>query len=323
MRLRVERPVGEEWKAVRRAWPARVTIRTRDDAEAAVVDPRPASAAVIPSDPAWHVAGGPDKLRTWALAWGDGGGYAGLFQLGLLDDLFVLAGHCYDGGVIAGAVAGRSDRSVGDSNVLALDEGTETAWPRVLDGAHRHCRWSAMTAAMAWRPRSAVTSSRSVRCGSGCTADGCPVALGGTARRRMRCIARRRGVLVRARSGVPRTLRGAAAVVRPPGSAGPAGGCVQISSACGLLRTPFSASRAERGARPDRGCGAPVLCASRGQGLPWVAVDTSSAGRSRTPRPRRSVRCACPVGRPAGEWLRHVGPVRQAGSGRMAAPCGQ
>ncbi|MET7498609.1 hypothetical protein [Streptomyces sp900116325] len=73
------------------------------------------------------MAGGPDKLRTWALAWDDGDGYAGLFQLGLLDDLFVLAGLCYDGGAIAGAVAGRSDRSVGDSDVLALDEGTEAA----------------------------------------------------------------------------------------------------------------------------------------------------------------------------------------------------
>lgn len=44
MCLRVERPAGGKWKAVRRAWPTRVTIRTRDDAEAGTVDPRPARA---------------------------------------------------------------------------------------------------------------------------------------------------------------------------------------------------------------------------------------------------------------------------------------
>lgn len=39
--------------------------------------------------------------------------------------------------MIAGAIASRSDEVVGISNVFALDGGTETAWPLVLDAAHQ------------------------------------------------------------------------------------------------------------------------------------------------------------------------------------------
>ena len=100
---------------------------------------RPASAPTIPSDLAWDVAGDPDTLRAWALAWDDGDGNADLFRPELLDDpaTFVLAGQSPGGRVIAGAVASRSDQVVGISNVFALDGGPDAAWPLVLDAVHR------------------------------------------------------------------------------------------------------------------------------------------------------------------------------------------
>ncbi len=100
---------------------------------------RPASAPTIPSELAWDVAGDPDMLRAWALAWDDGDGNADLFRTELLDDpaTFVLAGQSPGGRVIAGAIASRSDEVVGISNVFALDGGAEAAWPLVLDAVHR------------------------------------------------------------------------------------------------------------------------------------------------------------------------------------------
>ncbi|WP_424863589.1 hypothetical protein [Streptomyces sp. MMS24-I29] len=96
---------------------------------------RPARAPAPAAGLSWDVAGDPDTLRTWALAWDVGGGDAGLFRPELLDDRasFVLAGRSTDGRVVAGAVASRSDRAVGISNVFALDGGPDTAWPVVLD----------------------------------------------------------------------------------------------------------------------------------------------------------------------------------------------
>ncbi|NUP36599.1 MAG: hypothetical protein HOY76_06140 [Streptomyces sp.] len=96
---------------------------------------RPASAPAPASDLAWDVAGDPDMLHAWALAWDDGDGNADLFQPELLDDpaTFVLAGQSADGRVVTGAVASRSDQAVGISNVFALDGGPDAAWPVVLD----------------------------------------------------------------------------------------------------------------------------------------------------------------------------------------------
>ncbi|MPY49347.1 hypothetical protein [Streptomyces acidicola] len=100
---------------------------------------RPASAPAIASDISWDVAGDPDSLRAWALAWDDGDGNADLFRTELLDDpaTFVLAGQSVDGRVVAGAVASRSDQVVGISNVFALDGGLDLAWPVVLDAVHQ------------------------------------------------------------------------------------------------------------------------------------------------------------------------------------------
>lgn len=99
---------------------------------------RPASAPATASDLAWDVAGAPDTLRAWALAWDDGDGNADLFRPELLDDpaTFVLCGRSADGGVVAGAVASLSDRVVGISNVFSLDGGPDVAWPVVLDAVH-------------------------------------------------------------------------------------------------------------------------------------------------------------------------------------------
>ncbi|MBA2951885.1 hypothetical protein [Streptomyces himalayensis] len=96
---------------------------------------RPASAPAPVSDLALDVAGDPDMLHAWALAWDDGDGNADLFRPELLDDPanFVLAGQSADGRVVAGAVASRSDQVVGISNVFALDGGPDAAWPVVLD----------------------------------------------------------------------------------------------------------------------------------------------------------------------------------------------
>jgi hypothetical protein len=99
---------------------------------------RPASAPAIASDLVWNVAGDPDTLRAWALAWDDGDGNADLFRPELLDDpaTFVLAGQTPGGRVIAGAVASRSDHVVGISNVFARDGGPDAAWPVVLEAVH-------------------------------------------------------------------------------------------------------------------------------------------------------------------------------------------
>lgn len=99
---------------------------------------RPASAPAIASDLAWDVAGDPDTLRAWAHAWDDREGNADLFRPELIDDpaTFVLAGRTARGRVIAGAVASRSDQVVGISNVFALEDGPDAAWPVVLDAVH-------------------------------------------------------------------------------------------------------------------------------------------------------------------------------------------
>ncbi|MCP9958928.1 hypothetical protein [Streptomyces sudanensis] len=100
---------------------------------------RPADAPTPASDLAWDVVEDPDLLRAWALAWDDGDGNADLFRPELLDDpaTSVLAGRSPDGRVVSGAVASRSDRVVGVSNVFALDGGPDAAWPFVLDAVGR------------------------------------------------------------------------------------------------------------------------------------------------------------------------------------------
>ncbi|MEF9906068.1 hypothetical protein [Streptomyces sp. P9-A2] len=100
---------------------------------------RPASTPAPASGLDWDVAGDPDTLRAWALAWDDGNGNADLFRPELLDDpaIRVLAGQSADGRVIAGAVASLSDHMVGISNVFALDGGPDAAWPVVLDAVNR------------------------------------------------------------------------------------------------------------------------------------------------------------------------------------------
>lgn len=99
---------------------------------------RPATEPAGTPDLAWAVAGDPDALRDWALAWDEGNGAADLFRPGLLDDpaTFVLAGRSADGRVAAGAVASRSGQVVGVSNVFAHDGGPDAAWPDVLNAVH-------------------------------------------------------------------------------------------------------------------------------------------------------------------------------------------
>ncbi|MFG3140658.1 hypothetical protein ACGFZA_31190 [Streptomyces sp. NPDC048211] len=100
---------------------------------------RPAGAPALTPHLAWDVARTPDALRAWALARDGAEGNADLFRPELLDDpaTFVLAGRSADGGVVAGAVASRSADAVGVSNVFALDDDPDTAWPGVLDTVHR------------------------------------------------------------------------------------------------------------------------------------------------------------------------------------------
>ncbi|MFI0960526.1 hypothetical protein ACH4S8_03745 [Streptomyces sp. NPDC021080] len=99
---------------------------------------RPPKGPAGPPTLAWTVAGDPDTLRDWALAWDDGDGHADLFRPELLGDpaTFVLAGRSADGRVTAGAVASRGDHVVGISNVFARDGGPDTAWPDVLNAVH-------------------------------------------------------------------------------------------------------------------------------------------------------------------------------------------
>ncbi|WP_425472461.1 hypothetical protein [Streptomyces hawaiiensis] len=93
-------------------------------------------AAPEPAGLAWDVVGDRDALRTWALAWEDGSGDAGLFRAGLLADpeTFVISGRSAGGRVVVGAVATRSERVVGVSNVFGPPH---TAWPLVLHAAGR------------------------------------------------------------------------------------------------------------------------------------------------------------------------------------------
>ncbi|KOW00128.1 hypothetical protein ADK65_16285 [Streptomyces sp. NRRL B-1140] len=98
---------------------------------------RPAGAATAAPDLEWDVAGDPDTLRAWALAWDDGAGNADLFRPGLLaePETFVILGRAAgdtEGAVVAGAVASRSEQVVGVSNVFARDGGPDAAWPLVL-----------------------------------------------------------------------------------------------------------------------------------------------------------------------------------------------
>lgn len=99
---------------------------------------RPASAPVIAPDLDWRLATDPGTLHAWALAWDNGDGNADLFQPELLDDpaTFVLAGQSAGRRVVAGAVASRSDQVVGISNLFALDDGPDAAWPVVLEAVH-------------------------------------------------------------------------------------------------------------------------------------------------------------------------------------------
>ncbi|GHD13007.1 hypothetical protein GCM10010313_37340 [Streptomyces violarus] len=121
--------------------------------------PAGAGAPVIEPDAPdllWDVAGDPDTLRAWALAWDDGAGHADLFRTGLLTDpeTFVILGRSAadpdpdtdpdtdadadaDGRVVAGAVASRSEHVVGVSNVFARDGGPDAAWPVVLHALAR------------------------------------------------------------------------------------------------------------------------------------------------------------------------------------------
>ncbi|MFQ6146031.1 hypothetical protein ACLMNJ_23645 [Streptomyces seoulensis] len=100
---------------------------------------RPAGAPAGAPELAWDVVRAPRALRAWALAWDGGAGEADLFRPELLDDpaTFVLAGRTADGRVTAGAVASRSERVLGISNVFAADGGAAAAWPGVLHTAHR------------------------------------------------------------------------------------------------------------------------------------------------------------------------------------------
>ncbi|MBB4922633.1 hypothetical protein [Kitasatospora kifunensis] len=100
---------------------------------------RPAGAPVTAPELAWEAAHDAETLRAWAAAWDDGDGNADLFRPELLDDgaTFVLAGRSADGRVVAGAVASRSEKVVGLSNVFALDGGADAAWPGVLEAVHR------------------------------------------------------------------------------------------------------------------------------------------------------------------------------------------
>lgn len=97
---------------------------------------RPAGAPASSSGRAWTVVDTPEALRAWALAWDAAN--ADLFRADLLDDpeTFVIAGMSADGRVVAGAVASRSDRVVGVSNVFAVDGGSDAAWPVVLEAMH-------------------------------------------------------------------------------------------------------------------------------------------------------------------------------------------
>ncbi|MCT9140972.1 hypothetical protein [Streptomyces violarus] len=93
-----------------------------------------------PPDLVWDVAGDPDTLGAWALAWDDGAGHADLFRTGLLTDpeTFVILGRSADDGrVVAGAVASRSEHVVGVSNVFGQDGGPDAAWPVVLHALAR------------------------------------------------------------------------------------------------------------------------------------------------------------------------------------------
>lgn len=112
--------------------------------EAQWIHRRAGAPAAEPGRPdlVWDLAGAPDTLRAWALAWDDGAGDADLFRPGLLadPDTFVIQVRSADGAdgrVVAGAVASRSEHVVGVSNVFGRDAGPDAAWPVVLQALAR------------------------------------------------------------------------------------------------------------------------------------------------------------------------------------------
>nr|WP_237501051.1 hypothetical protein [Streptomyces sp. SID8381] len=100
---------------------------------------RPASAPVTVPEPVWDVVRTPPALRAWQLARAGAADDAALFRPELLDDpaTFVLAGRSAEGRVVAGAVASRSERVAGISNVFASAGGAAAAWPGVLHTVER------------------------------------------------------------------------------------------------------------------------------------------------------------------------------------------
>lgn len=100
---------------------------------------RPASAAATEPELAWEVVRTPPALRAWQLARDDGTGDDALFRSELLKDraTFVLAGRSAEGRVVAGAVASRSDRVAGISNLFASAGGASGAWPGALHTVQR------------------------------------------------------------------------------------------------------------------------------------------------------------------------------------------
>jgi hypothetical protein len=99
---------------------------------------RPADAPLPQSDLTCATVRDADELRRWARAWDRGEGHQDLFRPELLDDAdtTVLAAYDLHGSVTAGAVASRSERVVGISNLFAVDGGSDTAWPAVLHAVH-------------------------------------------------------------------------------------------------------------------------------------------------------------------------------------------
>ncbi|MFE6886968.1 hypothetical protein [Streptomyces sp. NPDC057694] len=98
---------------------------------------RPADAPVPGPVPPWDLVRDADTLRAWADAWDDGD--ADLFGPALLDapDVQVIAARDTQGRVTAGAVLNRGADAVGVSNVFSLGPAPDTAWPSVVDAAHR------------------------------------------------------------------------------------------------------------------------------------------------------------------------------------------
>jgi hypothetical protein len=96
--------------------------------------------ASAPADGTWAAITTTEQLREWESGWAESPDATNFFRPALLADeaIAVLARH-QEGQIVAGAIANRSSKVIGLSNIFAADEDLESAWLGAAAAAN--ARW--------------------------------------------------------------------------------------------------------------------------------------------------------------------------------------